>query len=130
MHHSCLTRGYEQGQFESQTMANLLRAQCAYDHLKATLAEVGNALNKNLPSNSSHTTSPVLGQMTIIPTLTLSSAPMPPRSCSTMHMSRGALFAPTSSTESISSTYLDRRQSESVKPRTELEMWQTDVASV
>lgn len=61
---------------------------------------------RHFPSNSSHTTSPVLGQMAIIPILTLSSAPMPPRSCSTRHINNGASFGSTSSTESMSSTYL------------------------
>src|SRR6266576_2794718 len=61
---------------------------------------------RHFPSNSSHTTSPVLGQMAIIPMLTLSSAPMPPRSCSIRHINNGASFGSTSSTESMSSTYL------------------------
>ena len=57
----------------------------------------------NTPSNSSQTTSPVLAEMTIIPTLTFSSGPMPPMGSSTRHIRGGANDASNSSTESISS---------------------------
>jgi hypothetical protein len=96
-------------QTEINSEANSPPALYAYGHLRIAY-ELSVASDKcpmrHFPSNSSHTTSPVLGQMVIIPKLTLSSAPMPPRSCSTRHISNGASFASTSSAESISSTYL------------------------
>ncbi len=113
MHHPGLrkVREWRQAswQIKADSETNAPPALYAYDHLWVAYefsAVSDKCPIRHFPSNSSHTTSPVLGQMAIIPILTLSSAPMPPRNCSTRHISNGASFASTSSTESRSSTYL------------------------
>ena len=64
----------------------------------------------NIPSNSSHTTSPVLGDIAIMATFTRSSVPIPPRGCSNMHIRGGAALGSNSSTVLRSSTYLRSRK--------------------
>jgi hypothetical protein len=110
MHHPRLRKIHEWREVGRQTQKkNSPPALYACGHLR--VAHEFSATSekrpiRHFPSNSSHTTSPVLGQMAIIPMLTRSSAPMPPRSCSTRHINNGASFGSTSSTESMSSTYL------------------------
>lgn len=81
---------------------------CAHVVIYIYVSDEGPRINgmQSLPSNSSHTTSPVQGEITTIAIKTRSSAPIPPRGSSTKHIMGGAELGSNSSVVFKSSTKL------------------------